>query len=222
MSIFVIGDIHGCYNKLIRLMSKIEKEIQENKDEIIFLGDYVDRGDNSYSVINLLIELPKKFPKNEITFLLGNHEDMMLTALVAPCLDLHSHQQDMFHWLRNGGTKTIESYGGKASNIPEEHFEFLRELHLLKATSGFLFSHAGCASNKTLEEHGQDDFLWNRDCVIKDAFIPVEKKFTIVFGHTPQKEVLFLEKRICIDTGACFKNGKLTCLKLPEKEIFQT
>jgi serine/threonine protein phosphatase 1 len=41
-----------------------------------------------------------------------------------------------------------------------------------------------------------------------------------VFGHTPLRRVLLEEDRMGIDTG-CVYGGKLTCLKLPEREVIQ-
>lgn len=54
---FVIGDIHGCYMQLVDLLNKIKPDLYQ--DKIIFLGDYIDRGPNSYEVIQLLISLQK-------------------------------------------------------------------------------------------------------------------------------------------------------------------
>lgn len=58
MSIYAIGDIHGCFEKLEQLFKIITLE---EDDEIIFLGDYIDRGPDSKEVIDFIINL--KFKK---------------------------------------------------------------------------------------------------------------------------------------------------------------
>ena len=68
--IFVIGDIHGCFDKLCALMDKIP--INFSRDQLIFIGDYIDRGSGSIEVVDSLIDLQKQLPGP--LFLKGNHE----------------------------------------------------------------------------------------------------------------------------------------------------
>ena len=51
-----IGDIHGEINHLNKLLDKLKPQ---KDDTVIFLGDYIDCGENSKAVINKLIELSK-------------------------------------------------------------------------------------------------------------------------------------------------------------------
>lgn len=53
---YAVGDIHGCF---LALKSLLEKLPLSEEDELIFMGDYVDRGPNSREVIEFLIELSK-------------------------------------------------------------------------------------------------------------------------------------------------------------------
>ena len=71
--IFVVGDIHGCFDKLRALMEKIPIDFKRN--QLIFIGDYIDRGSRSLEVVDYLIELKKRLPGT--IFLKGNHEDML-------------------------------------------------------------------------------------------------------------------------------------------------
>ena len=41
MGSYVISDIHGCYDELIRMLEKINLE---DSDTLICAGDYVDKG----------------------------------------------------------------------------------------------------------------------------------------------------------------------------------
>ena len=66
-----IGDIHGDIKKLRRLLAAVETLYTDQ--QIVFLGDYVDKGSHSKEVINLLLEVKFKY-KSKCVFLIGNHE----------------------------------------------------------------------------------------------------------------------------------------------------
>ncbi|RLC16247.1 MAG: serine/threonine protein phosphatase, partial [Deltaproteobacteria bacterium] len=57
-NIFAIGDIHGCFDKLVSLMDKID--IDFDHDTLVFMGDYIDRGPSSFEVVEYLIDLGKR------------------------------------------------------------------------------------------------------------------------------------------------------------------
>ncbi len=98
--ILAIGDIHGCYAKLGSLMEKVN--LNPGKDALVFIGDYIDRGDRAKDVVDYLIELKKRVPST--VFLLGNHEHMLLDYLSG---------ENSNPFLFNGGQKTLNSYFGK-------------------------------------------------------------------------------------------------------------
>lgn len=79
-----IGDVHGYINKLQKLWSNLETLIVPSDFQsalIIFLGDYCDRGSDTSKVIDFLISLPLKYPKQTHVFLCGNH-DLAFAAFV--------------------------------------------------------------------------------------------------------------------------------------------
>ena len=53
--VFAVGDIHGCLDLLDRLMDKIDWH--PSRDRLIFLGDYIDRGENSRGVVDYMVAL---------------------------------------------------------------------------------------------------------------------------------------------------------------------
>ena len=72
MKKFVIGDVHGNYEELMDLLDKINPNLRQ--DKLIYLGDYIDRGPQSYKVIRFLIDLQNKYGKEHVVLLRGNHE----------------------------------------------------------------------------------------------------------------------------------------------------
>lgn len=195
----MIGDIHGCLKPLQRLMAQVRPS---EADELIFLGDYVDRGPDSRGVIDYLLTVQGRH-----TFLMGNHERMFLDFV-------QGKERSLF--LYNGGTATIESYGG-LRRIPATHLTFLDRLKLYYETDDYLFVHAGIRPGIPLEEQDESDLLW-----IREEFYAHSGHYpkTVVFGHTPMREVLMENDRIGIDT-ACVYGNKLTCLILPSCEVIQ-
>ena len=206
--IFVIGDIHGCFDKLCALMDKIP--INFNRDQLIFIGDYVDRGSGSLPVVDYLIDLKKRVPG--IIFLKGNHEDMLQNYLDG---------SDRFTYLLNGGQRTLDEYLNRPNNpakypVPSAHLEFFNSLHLYYQTDDYIFVHAGLRKKVSLESQKKIDLLW-----IRDEFISTDFDFgkRVIFGHTPFKEPLVHTNKIGIDTGAVYGN-RLTCVQLPEIEFY--
>ena len=72
----VIGDIHGDYDKLLRVLDYAG---YSGREKLIFLGDYIsDKNKNkSYNVLDFLLELKKDKP--DTIFLRGNHEAEILS-----------------------------------------------------------------------------------------------------------------------------------------------
>lgn len=197
--IYAIGDIHGCLDPLRGLMDQLRLF---DDDEVVFVGDYVDRGPDSKGVIDYLLTLRGRY-----TFLMGNHERMFLDFLQG---------KDRSLFLYNGGAATLESYGG-LGRIPAAHLDFLNRLHLYYETDDYLFVHGGIRPGVPLQEQDPKDLLW-----IREEFYAYPGRYpkTVVFGHTPMREVLMEEDRIGIDT-ACVYGNKLTCLILPSRQVIQ-
>lgn len=206
--IFAIGDIHGCHDQLFDLLGRIP--IDWSSDQLVFMGDYIDRGPKSFEVVNHLIGLQAQHPG--IVFLKGNHEQMLMDYLSG---------KDRMTYLYNGGQQTLESYLKQAGPrapypIPDAHLRFFESLALFHETENYIFVHAGLRQNVPINQQSPEDLLW-----IREKFIHTTQSFgkRVVFGHTPFDEPMLEPNKIGIDTGAVFGN-KLTCLQLPEEKFF--
>jgi serine/threonine protein phosphatase 1 len=205
--IFAVGDIHGCFDKLTALMEKID--IEWRRDKLIFLGDYIDRGPDSYEVVEYLVNLKKQHPN--IIFLKGNHEEMFENYLSG---------KNRLNYLYDGGQQTLDSYMNHRKKdagypVPEEHLDFIRALVLFHETDDYIFVHAGLKKGVPVEKQRSDELLW-----IRDPFVRSRANFgkRVVFGHTPFLEPLVEPNKIGIDTGAVYRN-RLTCVRLPDVTI---
>jgi len=217
MARYVIGDIHGCVAELTRL---IESLPLAKRDQVIFLGDYIDRGPDSCGVISYLLGLRQTCSSIDFVFLKGNHEDMLLSYL-----GYRGQHGEMF--LANGGKSTLASYGlnpdeATAENVsaamPSGHLNFFQTLAHCHATDSFFCVHAGINPQKTLAEQTDEEFFWIRNTFIYRSH-PLP--YTVLFGHTPQPTVFFdLPYKVGLDTGLVYGN-MLTCLELDEKVLFQ-
>lgn len=210
---FIIGDIHGCAEELDRLLDHLAPCAD---DAIVFLGDYIDRGPASKEVVTRLLRLSREGP--HCSFLKGNHEDMFLAFMGLP-----GRYGESFVY--NGGEATLASYGIErfpareiARRLPEDHLTFLLELQLQQSLGQFLCVHAGVNPTRSLEAQDPEDLLW-----IRGQFIQKPHPFdvTVVFGHTPSREVLVdLPYKIGLDTGLVYGN-KLSCLEVTDGRLFQ-
>lgn len=207
--IFGIGDIHGCYHKLVLLMERITPDFAN--DLVVFVGDYIDRGEQSYEVVEYLMDLKSRY-RDQVVLLKGNHEEMLENYLNGP---------DKINYLVNGGSKTISNYVSHGypqySPIPPSHLEFMESLSLYHETESYIFVHAGLIEGIPLQEQQADQMLWVRERFIRSSY---DFGKLVIFGHTPFPEPLVMENKIGIDTGAVYGN-KLTCIELPEKIFHQ-
>ena len=72
----VIGDLHGNLHDLIRLMNAI---IDVFSNRVLFLGDYIDRGQFQLETITILLALRIEYPEH-FFLIRGNHEFASVNA----------------------------------------------------------------------------------------------------------------------------------------------
>ncbi|PKP80615.1 MAG: serine/threonine protein phosphatase [Alphaproteobacteria bacterium HGW-Alphaproteobacteria-18] len=232
LCLYAVGDIHGRMDLLVRLIELIDADAAQLpegvKPQIIFLGDYIDRGLQSRDVIEYFAS--GALDRYDPVFLLGNHEEALLRFL----------QEVSFgtQWARFGGGETLYSYGFAPPNtraslnsheemakvrdawaklwndfrerLPETHLSFLQTLKSYHVAGDYLFVHAGLRPGISLNEQTQRDMLWIREEFLDDA---AAFDHLVVHGHTPEDAIYRDDRRIGLDTGA-FLTGRLSAARL--------
>ena len=225
MSTYCFGDVHGEFDKLKKCIESVNLK---GGDKLISLGDLVDRGPDSYKVIEYCIELSKQY---ECYFIKGNHDVCWFDYL-------KTGNQNVL-WSQ-GGRETYHSYEGID---PKVHFDFFaKQIPYYIDKDLNLFIHGGFNRHFVLESQDEDIFLWDRDLLaaarsyssMKDIEYPfkikgcIDGQFKEIFlGHTPcqyfeSNTPLNYANIWVLDTGAGkMKKGTVTVMNVETKEYFQ-
>lgn len=124
--IFAIGDIHGCFDAFKQLLKRI---VFTKNDQLILLGDYIDRGPQSKEVIDYIIELQQK--GSDIIPLMGNHEQMLLEAI--------EDKSKLFNWIQNGGLATLNSFSiDSLDQLDQKYIDFFNCLQYYYSSNDIL------------------------------------------------------------------------------------
>jgi len=227
--ILAISDIHGQYAMLVALLEKIELQPD---DQLIFMGDYIDRGPQSKEVLEKVLFLQQT---QQAKVLMGNHEAIMLRAFTA------KHSKPWAHWIGVcGGIETLASYGltvedFDTNNLPllnqlppkhalRQHLQQIEMMSYYVAYDDVVFVHAGVDPILPIEQTPIATLLWIR----QEFHQQYQGNKTIVFGHTPtfrlhadeSTDVYFGTNRIIgIDGGATF-GGQLHCLDWTTNRVY--
>ncbi|WP_158914646.1 metallophosphoesterase family protein [Caulobacter sp. S45] len=215
MKTYAVGDIHGRLDLLMLALEKIEAHARGEVARLIFLGDYIDRGEESRAVVSVLKELEQS---PNVHCLLGNHEEMMLVAIRG------RDPRDLNRWINSGGDETVRSYGGRGLGdlsdldvLPEEHAAWFESLPTLISDHNRIYVHAGLMPRVPAIDQDDEIKLWIRERFLRAKNL---KAFPdgkhIVHGHTPQwkgkpdaDQPELLDHRTNLDTGA-YATGALT------------
>ncbi len=235
----IVGDVHGEYRILLNLIAKTPLN-----STLIFVGDLVDRGEESAKVIRFVRQ-------HKLLSVLGNHEEMMIEFGTKFINDIKNNRpiaQDNI-WLNNGGKETLLSYGlvSIINNqiVPhpfirefifqfEDDIEWMKSLPLYieledKQPSGrtVVISHSAIAPVWKLRD---DAISFNnfKNRVLWGRIRPIDSEPIFnVFGHTPQKFTPDTHKHyVNIDTGAYKKGekgfGLLSAYCIESGEVFSS
>ena len=220
--LLVVGDIHGHIDKLEQVLNKAA--YVAGKDNLVLLGDYVDRGPRSREVLALVSQLVH----SGAIALLGNHEAMMMEAMRG-ILAGNVNPEHLELWFANGGEATLRSYKDDRESLIA-HLELLNTLPLVHEQEKFVFVHAGLKPGVAIEKQRARDLLWIRDEYISNYNGP----WKVVSGHTPTNSLSRLgladidaphapvlkKHQIFMDTGAAW-GGKLSVMELHSKNVWQ-
>jgi len=225
----IIGDVHGCYRELHLLLQKLGYDVPNDPDQIsaanvaspdgrkiIFVGDLVDRGENSMTSLKIVMALVEAGIALSVR---GNHDDKFLRWLKGNNVSIN-----------HGLEGTIEDFKRVPADMRDHLIAFLSTLPLYLWLDGgkLVVVHAGIQRDML----GRTDNRVRGFCLYGDTEgtrdatgLPIRYHWaagylgetTIVYGHTPLSKTGWVNKTLCVDTACCF-GGALTALRWPERK----
>ena len=210
MRLLALGDIHGCVTALETLLSSLNLQ---KGDQLVSLGDYVNKGPDSRATLDRLIQL---FDQDLLIPLKGNHELKLLTA--------GQLQQPQTQGELLLDTHTLNSYGsthgpGGLEDIPEAHWRFVsHHCQDWLETEQHIFVHATPLADRAMADQTPQGLFYEKF----HHPLPHISGKVLICGHTPQRNGLPLNlgHAICLDTAAC-EGQWLTCLDVLTGELWQ-
>jgi protein phosphatase len=229
----IIGDVHGCYDELIRLVEKLgyvkvgsgPRYKHPEKRKLVFVGDLADRGPENFKCLwfaYINTDHGARWAR-------GNHDDKLARALKGNNVKVGEDLQKTLD--------QVNDSGAFRSKLIKFIFKMsLDELpyYILLDSNKLLVCHAAPPSSLTSKPTYKDKVrciygIIDRSVIENgcpkrldwtDDYNSLSKKPFVVYGHTVYDECYINGETICIDTGAVF-GGRLTAFRWPEKEIVQ-
>lgn len=232
--IYVTSDLHGY--PLPSFLRLLEKARFSNSDDLIILGDVIDRnGDGGIEMLRWILQ------QVNVRMILGNHEAMLLScrflfdAITEDNLAKFDQEKMglLSTWMMNGAEPTLKAMRElfrEDEDTAREIIEYLAEAPLYEVVDvpgrKYLLIHAGLGNfskEKRLSEYIPDELLWTRPDIDKQYF----QKTITVLGHTPTEyygaeyagRMLKTPSWINIDTGAAFGKPPML-LRLDDEKPF--
>jgi len=220
---FVVGDLHGMFSVLETMLERLN--FNPNIDRVFSVGDLIDRGPESYRVLEFL-DKPWFFS------IKGNHETMLIEG---------QHDKTIYKsWTKRNGGAWWEDVN---RHDQDEIYKRLKQLPIIfevACNSGNIgIAHADVPVGMSWQnivksiqhdEEVQNYIMWSRNrykyLKLTNETIAVEGIDLVVMGHTPIGKPLAIENLYYIDTGAAFLNdvelGHLTLLQIqPTIQVHQ-
>ncbi|MBV7339763.1 metallophosphoesterase [Chloroflexi bacterium TSY] len=141
---YVIGDVHGHYDKLIRLLQQTrligcDHKWTGNDATLCFISDYFDRGPNGIGCIELVMRLQQEagVEGGQVIALMGNHEPLILSALRFGQTETNGPGRSFVaDWQFNGGQ------ADDLERLTSKHIDWLLQLPTLVKLDDWLLLHA--------------------------------------------------------------------------------
>jgi len=225
----VIGDVHGCRSELETLLTDLGYVIVRDEQQrpidaehpegrqVIFLGDLVDRGPDSPGVLRLAMGMVANGHARAVP---GNHESKLVSAL-----------QGRKVTISHGLAETLEQLEAETPEFRTAVEKFCYDLvahqvlddgKLVVAHAGLKESYQGRASGRVRAFALYGDTTGETDEYGLPVRYPWATEYrgqaTVLYGHTPTTEAVWINNTMCLDTGCVF-GGRLTALRYPEKEL---
>ena len=228
---YIIGDIHGCFLTLKKLVEKI------GKDKVFYsVGDIVDKGPDTCKTLDFVISL-KNFK-----MVLGNHEVQFINHIKRY---INNEDISNTNWYKNfGGKQSIDSYN-YLNNREEIIKKMKKHLKFLEKQEFYFYfkNPIGKINRKILISHGFALPYFKKRLKIKNDSL-TQKQFTCnrlnskyfnifdiknlqeletynvinIFGHVANEEPLKSNILIDVDTSCVYKN-KLTAYSLNDDKF---
>lgn len=194
-----IADLHGEVTLLQRLVAKLPTQ----GIQLIFLGDYLDRGEDSLATIQALTELSRK---RACIFLRGNHD--------AAWLDVWTGERFRRCPAVPGARAVWEQVHGQ---MPPSVGAFLERTSVDWEDADAYYSHAGALPERSFRETLAEVKIWGNDTFLTSSY---DWGKPVVFGHYELTEPLLTPTKMGIDTAA-YRTNILTALDVREGRIIQ-
>lgn len=209
---YAIGDIHGGDKTFLSLLDRLRLK---HSDRLFLMGDYVDYGPGSKTVLDIIIGLMES--GRHITPLRGNHDEMMLCSVV------DANDDFARSWFADWG----ESFGiATPGELPEKYINFLKSLPLIAVEQDYVFTHAGLAFDAPdpIAASQPLHMLWQESGVPDRSTLGGRMAITGHLMRSIEAIKLSLEShRIYLDNGAYTGDlpemGNLVALNLDTKEL---
>lgn len=225
---YAIGDVHGRAGLIEPLLERIDADADAHDiadPVLVFLGDYVDRGEASADVLAHLRALTRDMPGN-VVCLMGNHERMMLDFIDDP-----AHKGAF--WLRHGGLQTLASFGisdippptdaegliATAARLGESMCpgleDWVRNLPLRWTSGNVSCVHAAMDPHQPPDRQQARVLQWGHPGFFD---LPRDDNHWVVHGHTVVDSPRAEGGRIAVDTGAWY-TGRLSAVAVTKAPL---
>lgn len=225
--VWVLGDIHGRDDLLGPILEAMDQHPATTEaTQIVAVGDYIDRGDNSAAVLKRVHARSRA--DTRFHTLMGNHEAMMLDFLDRP-------EKSGARWLRYGGLQTLASFGigglGEASRgaaltgaaeqlrdaLPDGLEDWMRARPTIWTSGNLSVVHAAADPELPIALQPDDTLIWGHPAF---ATTPRADQHWIAHGHTitdtPGSDG---QGRIAVDTGAYYSGRLTAALVTPDGQV---